>query len=62
MKHTNYARAEIEVTSEMIEAGLVVWADWDCCFEGNKHGVVKRIFLAMLTKSKLAVRVEPVDS
>ena len=46
------ALEEIEVTPEMIEAGLAVWADWDCRYEGNKDGVVRRIFVAMLTKSK----------
>ncbi len=49
---------EIEVTPEMIEAGLDVWADWDCRFEGNKDDVLRRIFLAMFTTSKNAARGE----
>ena len=52
---------EIEVTTEMIEAGLDVWADWDCRFEGSKEGVLRRIFIEMITTSRNAVRVEGED-
>ena len=57
----NVGVSEIEITPEMIEVGLDVWADWDCRFEGSKEGVLRRIFIAMITTSRNAVCVEGED-
>ncbi len=52
------AGAEIEVTTETIEAGLAAMASYDCRFEPSDAAVV-RIFRAMLETSspKIETRV-----
>ena len=53
------AGAEIEVTSEMIEAGLAAMASYDCRFEPSDAAIV-RIFRAMLETSSPKIEVRAV--
>ena len=49
------ATDEIEITPEMIEAGLEEFGTYDSRFDVEED-VVKRIFLAMLRRSRLILR------
>lgn len=43
--------SEIEVTAEMMEAGLAAWSEWDERFEASDE-MIERVYRAMVARAK----------
>lgn len=51
---------EIEITPEMIEAGVLAFVEHDDFFEG-KEDAVRRVFRAMIAAKRVAYRLAALD-